>query len=676
MLLRKARMTNLTIATETIKQPFTKSDLNKKGLCDYVVNVATGCIHGCTFCLSPQTLILYSDMSWRPLANAKIGDILFGFDEHPTNHIYRYFKPSKIEGIRHSRQQAYRLITPQTEVIATGNHGWLTGRTRWRSTDALIPQSVNHEYGFSWIKSIGKPLVFVETPDYMAGYITGMTLGDGTIRFDPNEKYFGDYTPYWRVALCDFEPLERLVVYAKNWEVDLNIRQFYGGSEKHRAAKKVETRAYAQVKALYEVINTPIDSLEYSRGFLAGFFDAEGSFNSNLRLSQKTTQVLEVYQGHAEKFGFSFELERFKVGCFNLRLLGGMSEQLRFFSVCRPAIIRKSEYLYGMAAKGMWKNTPVVDKIPIGEVDVIDIQTSTHTFFANGLATHNCYVPSTPVIRMRKAELLGRGVVDAQMEWGQYLFLREDIPEILDSVLAGKRTFQETPSGQGVVLLCSGTDPYQNMRTAKITRKVVKTLLKHGKRVRILTRSPLWFNDLDILVHPDVTIGMSIPHDDDALSRQIEPKAPRPSDRLKAMEQGLKAGCRLYVAMAPTPPPSVYSDERLVAHIHQLAQFNPEVLFWEPINARGSNAARMIEGGLHWAGEVSSRKAWAENFFQQWSVVASATSDAGIGDRLHVWADPDLLRADPATAQAFDVESWFYKPTPERWGQAQQQLAV
>jgi len=41
--------------TETIVNPLQKSALNKKSLCDYVVNIASGCLHGCTFCYVPST---------------------------------------------------------------------------------------------------------------------------------------------------------------------------------------------------------------------------------------------------------------------------------------------------------------------------------------------------------------------------------------------------------------------------------------------------------------------------------------------------------------------------------------------------------------------------------------------------------------------------------------------
>lgn len=140
------------------------------------------------------------------------------------------------------------------------------------------------------------------------------------------------------------------------------------------------------------------------------------------------------------------------------------------------------------------------------------------------------------------------------MDWGQYLFVREDIPEKLEKVLSGRKSWRETNAGRGVVLLCSGTDPYQNKQTASVTRGAVQVLSKYNKTIRILTRSPLWVKDIDVLNGDNVIVGMSLPFIKDELSRKIEPQSPLPSERYKALVEGHKAGCRLYVAVAPTPP--------------------------------------------------------------------------------------------------------------------------
>lgn len=273
-----------------------------------------------------------------------------------------------------------------------------------------------------------------------------------------------------------------------------------------------------------------------------------------------------------------------------------------------------------------------------------------------------CYVPSTPVIRARKSHLEDNGVSDPQMSWGSYLLIREGVPEKLEDKLSRKRTWHETPSGKGVVLLCSGTDPYQNLEVASITRNIVKILLKYGKRVRILTRSPLWTQDVDILSNPNVIVGMSIPYLDDNLSRQIEPNSPLPSDRYKALMQGSQQGCRVYVAIAPTPPMMQVKD--FVQHLEQLVEINPEVLFWEPINARGSNGKRMLAAGLEFTKSVMNKQSWVDYFVQQWGDIEQAAKQVGCLDRLHIWADQELR----GFVNQQVLEYWWYRPTVEKWG--------
>lgn len=272
-----------------------------------------------------------------------------------------------------------------------------------------------------------------------------------------------------------------------------------------------------------------------------------------------------------------------------------------------------------------------------------------------------CYVPSTPVIRARQGSLKEKGVKDPQMEWGQYLFLREEVPEKLEKILSCKKTWHETPAGRGVVLLCSGTDPYQNKQTADITRKVIKALLKHNKKIRILTRGLLWVNDLDILVHPNVTVGMSLPYLDDSLSRQIEPYSPLPSKRYKALLKGYKAGCRLYLAIAPTPPQITLKD--FIQYLEKILEVKPEVIFWEPINARGTNGKRMLAAGLDFIESVMHKKDWAEGFIRQWECLEEAAVITGCLERIHIWPDQGLTGyVDLST-----LEYWWYRPTVEKW---------
>lgn len=279
-----------------------------------------------------------------------------------------------------------------------------------------------------------------------------------------------------------------------------------------------------------------------------------------------------------------------------------------------------------------------------------------------------CYVPSTPAIRTKQLELQNKGVEDPQMDWGKYLFIREDIPELLENTLSQKKKWNETSAGRGVVMLCSGTDPYQNKQTAEITLKTVKILIKYNKRVRILTRSPLWVKDIDTLTHPNIKIGMSLPYFDDELSRQIEPQSPLPSKRYKALLAGHKAGCNLFVAMAPTPPVMTYDD--FEATLEKILLIEPEVIFWEPINARGSNGKRMLKAGLDFTTSIMTKDSWAYNFLNQWEYIEKASQKLNCKKLLHIWPDPELK----CYVEDQIIDNWLYKPTIEKWKKSSSSL--
>lgn len=272
-----------------------------------------------------------------------------------------------------------------------------------------------------------------------------------------------------------------------------------------------------------------------------------------------------------------------------------------------------------------------------------------------------CYVPSTPAIRTRQKELNQRGVKDPQLDWGNYLFIRKEIPQKLEKTLSRKRTWHVTESGQGVVLLCSGTDPYQNKQTAEISRKSIQILIHYKKRVRVLTRGLLWVNDLDILTHKNITLGMSLPCIKDEIIQPIEPYSPPPSKRYKALLQAKKTGCRLYVAMAPTPPNMTLEDFKF--SLDKISEINPEVIFWEPINARGTNGKRMLAAGLEFAKSVMTKKLWAENFKQQWEYIRIAAEEVGCLEKIHFWPDPELK----GYIDQQEIDNWLYRKTIEKW---------
>ncbi|MFC7047333.1 radical SAM protein [Halobacteriaceae archaeon GCM10025711] len=264
-----------------------------------------------------------------------------------------------------------------------------------------------------------------------------------------------------------------------------------------------------------------------------------------------------------------------------------------------------------------------------------------------------CYVPSTPNIRTRQQMLSDRAnVEDSQREWGSYLLYRDDLPERLARKLDRKRTWKETERGRGVVMISSGTDCYQDRRTSQITRESVIELVNHNIPVRILTRSPAVTRDVDVYKAAGdlVRVGSSIPTLDDEQARALEPGAPVPSARLKALETLSDEGVTVYVSMSPTYPTQEKEDMRdLLQTFHD--RLDPEVVFHEPINPRGQNfdmtvnAARDV-GQEELADELEKLKDkeyWMEYSLDQMRWAEELSEDIGID--VHVWPDKQVVNA-------------------------------
>ena len=102
-------------------------------------------------------------------------------------------------------------------------------------------------------------------------------------------------------------------------------------------------------------------------------------------------------------------------------------------------------------------------------------------------------------------------------------------------------------------------------------------------------------------------------------------------------------------------------------HLEKIMHVKPEVIFWEPINARGSNGKRMVAAGLDFAESIMTKQSWAECFIRQWEDIEAAATELGCLDKLHIWVDPGLKNY----VDSNKLNNWLYKPTIEKWGQVE-----
>jgi DNA repair photolyase len=145
------------------------------------------------------------------------------------------------------------------------------------------------------------------------------------------------------------------------------------------------------------------------------------------------------------------------------------------------------------------------------------------------------------------------------LEWGRWVDVKEDAPEVLRRELAGR--------APGIVRLSPiVTDPYQPLeRRYRVTRRCLEVLLDAGFTPIVLTRSAVVLDDLELLARfPRAAVGFSVPTDDDRVREAFEPGADPIEARLAALERCARAGLRTFGVVQPVLP---MDPERLVGRV-------------------------------------------------------------------------------------------------------------
>ncbi|MHC4472466.1 MAG: PA0069 family radical SAM protein [Planctomycetota bacterium] len=116
------------------------------------------------------------------------------------------------------------------------------------------------------------------------------------------------------------------------------------------------------------------------------------------------------------------------------------------------------------------------------------------------------------------------------------------------------------PGWKGDLIALSGnTDCYQPLEASyRLTRRILEVCRDFQNPVGLVTKSTLVLRDLDLLVDlarvAPLRVTLSVPFADEAMARAIEPWAPAPKARLRAIRELAEAGVPVGVGVAPIIP--------------------------------------------------------------------------------------------------------------------------
>src|SRR6266849_6821451 len=332
------------------------------------------------------------------------------------------------------------------------------------------------------------PVTPVHNADYRQGYLCGMVRGDANLAsYDyVRAGRTSGAVHRFRPALVDLEALQRTRAYLDGHNIETREFLFSEAVGARKAMYAIRSQALASVATIQELIRWPeLPTPSWSMGWLAGIFDAEGSYSGSLRISNTDDEVLERTTRCLTALGFRWCLEDYgrPNGLRPVRLLGGLKEVMRFFLPVDPAITRKRN-IEGVAIKG---DAPlrVVSVESLGvDLPLYDMTTGTGDFIANGVVSHNCFArPTHTYLDFNAREDFEREIV-----------VKVNVPERLRAELA-------RPSWQREhVALGTNTDPYQWVEGRyKLMEGIWEALRDAANPCSVLTKSPLLLRDLALM---------------------------------------------------------------------------------------------------------------------------------------------------------------------------------
>jgi DNA repair photolyase len=134
------------------------------------------------------------------------------------------------------------------------------------------------------------------------------------------------------------------------------------------------------------------------------------------------------------------------------------------------------------------------------------------------------------------------------------------------------------------VVIGTATDPYQPAeRRYRITRGVLETLAEQqGLSVTIISKSPLVTRDIDVLVRiaarSRLSVHVSLITTDRELARRLEPRAPTPEARLRAIARLRSNGIEVGVNVMPVLPGITDAPHLLESLVRSVAESNASYL--------------------------------------------------------------------------------------------------
>lgn len=393
----------------------------------YIIGVSTmsGCPVRCKFCLVPNTQITMGDFTTKSIENIKLGDdvlsnILTTASNESTSYASKYYKNNKVTEL-FKRWYSGNIIKV---TLSNGNCIELTPNHRIATCNEIIYRNkyvrADELHVGDKVFSINTPLdtQLINSDEWIVGWLYGFIKGDAVYTKNTNK-------PSYKTSVSQSNTLIEYAYTMVNryFGKTTKISEYHDGIESHKTAYRFSF-GESTYNNMMNIIDTYSNNINFKKGFLAGFWDAEGfSFKNNktLRVCNTNIENLELFNSYLYDIGFDKgRINQYK-SLGNCLVLESNVSRFKFNRIVTP-LHTKKQYLDSVS-----KVKNVCDPIEITSIEsytydgyVYNFATETHSYIANDILVHNCATGT-----MKKCRNL---TADEIVE--QVLFILSKHPEI------------------------------------------------------------------------------------------------------------------------------------------------------------------------------------------------------------------------------------------------------
>lgn len=362
--------------------------------------VTDDCNLMCKYCVSAGTKILLDNYDLKNIEDIKVGDSVLGFEENVSGYYRNKVMKAKVLNTFHRKSKVLEIETENgLKLNITDNHKILSSPKKTFIEVGKL--KVGDKIYYHPLIDLANKKNLSELINYKIGYITGIFKGDGSIK---NYTRRSDNAQVYktRLAVKDKEIIQRTKKYLDDLDFNTYLKPFMVSKKynlKEDAIFSNRKDTYFNLLKLFEDNFKKNTDEDYCRGFLAGIYDAEGSFCKSrfLRICNTDKDIIDEIIRCLDKISIEYILEesgktKNKEHRWNIRIDAKTDSKnsFNFLNIINSTLQRKS--FEGFLDYAPLKTLEIksIKELP-DEIDVYNLETETGTYIANGIAVHNCY---------------------------------------------------------------------------------------------------------------------------------------------------------------------------------------------------------------------------------------------------------------------------------------------